>query len=104
MAAFWAAFYRILKVWKKFLNGKGIRYMEQKNKAVKTSEKKEFSLKGTLFSVMFIGGFIINSWCGVDALFLSRKLIMKELTSDSLAQVANHMRNYRNPGRYTSAG
>lgn len=46
--------------------------MEQKNKAVKTSEKKEVSLKGTLFSVMFLGGFIIISWVGVYALFLSR--------------------------------
>lgn len=47
--------------------------MEQKNKgAVKTSEKKEHSLKGTLFSVMFLGVFIIISWVGVYALFLSR--------------------------------
>ncbi|HLQ71792.1 MAG TPA: cytochrome c oxidase subunit 2A [Bacillota bacterium] len=46
--------------------------MEQHNKTSETSEKREFSLKGTLFSVMFLGGFIIISWFGVYALFLSR--------------------------------
>lgn len=39
----------------------------------KTNEKEEENeLKGTFISVMLLGGFIIATWVGVWALFLSR--------------------------------
>ncbi|MFC7371346.1 cytochrome c oxidase subunit 2A [Fictibacillus iocasae] len=43
------------------------------NKHKKTKkETKEQELKGTLFSVMLLGLFIILSWSAVYALYLSR--------------------------------
>ncbi len=40
---------------------------------IEMDEKEEKNdLKGTFISVMFLGGFIIITWIGVWALFLSR--------------------------------
>ncbi|MFD2209096.1 cytochrome c oxidase subunit 2A [Virgibacillus halophilus] len=45
--------------------------MAKEEKAVKKADK-ELNLKGTFISVMFVGIFIIISWVGAFALFLSR--------------------------------
>lgn len=46
---------------------------EIKNKEADTNvTEEEHSLKGTFYSVMFLGVFIILSWAGVWWLFISR--------------------------------
>jgi hypothetical protein len=37
-----------------------------------TSEEASFNLKGTFIAVMLLGVFILVSWFGIYALFLSR--------------------------------
>ncbi|MGM8365384.1 cytochrome c oxidase subunit 2A [Virgibacillus sp. W0181] len=44
----------------------------QKQQPMKDEDSKEHSFKGTFVSVMLLGGFLIVSWIGVWALFLSR--------------------------------
>lgn len=43
-----------------------------KNKEVYEEETEEDSFKGTLASVMLLGGFLIVSWVGVWILYLIR--------------------------------
>ncbi|WP_284140099.1 MULTISPECIES: cytochrome c oxidase subunit 2A [unclassified Virgibacillus] len=47
--------------------------MDQTNKKMHSSDEQESpSLKGTLISVLLLGSFLIVSWFGVYALFISR--------------------------------
>ena len=40
--------------------------------ANETEEKKDFSLKGSFISVLILGAFIVLSWAGVYAIFITR--------------------------------
>jgi len=46
--------------------------MSEKMKDKELQENNEVDLRGTFFSVMFLGVFIIVSWAGVWALYLYR--------------------------------
>ncbi len=37
-----------------------------------TDEKKDYSLKGSFISVLILGAFIVLSWGGVYAIFITR--------------------------------
>ncbi|MUK87308.1 cytochrome c oxidase subunit 2A [Ornithinibacillus sp. L9] len=46
--------------------------MEEKKLAEEKKEKETPSLKGTFISVMLLGLFLVLSWAGAFALFISR--------------------------------
>lgn len=46
--------------------------MAKENKGQQASNETSISLKGTFIAVMLLGVFILVSWFGIYALFLSR--------------------------------